>query len=266
MSALFPIDTTLENPSPRCAAKSIAASEIAPLWVASPSPPGCGINGPKDALSGAAISVLMTPMQFGPINRMPNAACRRPDQEGGRNRGAERSGRPRTGLGLGASVGLAAADAAVIGQDVFLGLVAFTSVSGAFMGWLGDRLRGRDVAIGGTLAFSLALGLLFLVLSTRFGGLAVNILFGSILSIAANDVRFIALFAVIALVLVGVMYRPLLFASVDAEIADARGVPVRALSIAFMVLLAITVSASVQVVGVLLIFARSFCRPWRLNN
>jgi zinc/manganese transport system permease protein len=148
-----------------------------------------------------------------------------------------------------------ATGAAVIGQDVFLGLVAFTSVTGAFMGWLGDRLRGRDVAIGGTLAFSLALGLLFLSLSTRFSGLAVNILFGSVLSIAAHNVRFIAAFAALALVLVGVMYRPLLFASVDAEIADARGVPVRGLSIAFMVLLAITVSASVQVVGVLLIFA-----------
>src|ERR671935_1404842 len=148
-----------------------------------------------------------------------------------------------------------ATGAAVIGQDVFLGLVAFTSISGAFMGWLGDRLRGRDVAIGGTLAFSLALGLLFLSLSTRFSGLAVNILFGSILSIAVNDVRFISILAALALLLVGVMYRPLLFASVDAEIADARGVPVRGLSIAFMVLLAITVSASIQVVGVLLIFA-----------
>lgn len=148
-----------------------------------------------------------------------------------------------------------ATGAAVIGQDVFLGLVAFTSVSGAFMGWMGDRLRGRDVAIGGTLAFSLALGLLFLSLSTRFSGLAVNILFGSILSIAANDVRFITALAALALLCVGLMYRPLLFASVDAEIADARGVPVRGLSIAFMVLLAITVSASIQVVGVLLIFA-----------
>jgi zinc/manganese transport system permease protein len=139
--------------------------------------------------------------------------------------------------------------------NVFLGLVAFTSVSGAFMGWMGDRLRGRDVAIGGALAFSLALGLLFLSLSTRFSGLAVNILFGSILSIANNDVRFVAVFAGFALLVLGFMYRPLLFASVDAEIADARGVPVRALSVAFMILLAITVSASVQVVGVLLIFA-----------
>jgi len=148
-----------------------------------------------------------------------------------------------------------ATGAAVIGQDVFVGLLAFTSASGAIMGWLGDRLRGRDVAIGGTLAFSLALGLLFLSLSTRFSGLAVNILFGSILSIAAHNVRFIAAFAGAAVLAIAVMYRPLLFASVDAEIADARGVPVRWLSVAFMVVLGITVSASVQVVGVLLIFA-----------
>jgi zinc/manganese transport system permease protein len=148
-----------------------------------------------------------------------------------------------------------ATGAVVLGQDVFLGLLAFTSVSGAFMGFLGDRLRGRDVAIGGTLAFSLALGSLFLTISTRFAGQAVNILFGNILAIATNDVRFVALFAALALGALGVMFRPLLFASVDAEVADARGVPVRLLSVAFMVLLAITVSASVQVVGVLLIFA-----------
>jgi zinc/manganese transport system permease protein len=148
-----------------------------------------------------------------------------------------------------------ATGAVVLGQDVFLGLLAFTSAIGAFMGVLGDRLRGRDVAIGGTLAFSLALGSLFLTISTRFAGQAINILFGNILAISANDVRFVALFAGVALCALGVMFRPLLFASVDAEIADARGVPVRLLSVAFMVLLAITVSASVQVVGVLLIFA-----------
>src|SRR6185436_19107937 len=80
--------------------------------------------------------------------------------------------------------GSAGATGAVgVGLDPLVGLLAFTTVSGAFMGWLGDRLRGRDIAIGGTLAFSLALGLLFLSLSTRFSGLAVNILFGSILSI-----------------------------------------------------------------------------------
>jgi zinc/manganese transport system permease protein len=148
-----------------------------------------------------------------------------------------------------------ATGAAVLGQDVFLGLLVFTSVTGGFMGLLGDRLRGRDVAIGGTLAFSLALGSLFLTITTRFAGQAVNILFGNVLAISNTDVVLVTGFAVLALLLVGAMYRPLLFSSVDAEIADARGVPVRFLSVAFMVLLAVTVSASVQVVGVLLIFA-----------
>jgi zinc/manganese transport system permease protein len=148
-----------------------------------------------------------------------------------------------------------ATGAVVLGQDVFLGLLAFTSVTGAFMGFLGDRLRGRDVAIGGTLALSLALGSLFLTISTRFAGQAINILFGNILAITTSDVRFVAVFAALALCGVGVMFRPLLFASVDADVADARGVPVRLLSVAFMVLLAVTVSAAVQVVGVLLIFA-----------
>ncbi|GAC1323824.1 MAG: metal ABC transporter permease [Chloroflexota bacterium] len=148
-----------------------------------------------------------------------------------------------------------ATGAVVLGQDVFLGLLVFTSVTGACMGFLGDRLRGRDVAIGGTLAFSLALGSVFLTVSTRFAGQAVNILFGNILAIATSDVRFVTLFAVVGLAAVGVMFRPLVFASVDSEIAEARGVPVRLLSVAFMLVLAITVSASVQVVGVLLIFA-----------
>ena len=73
-------------------------------------------------------------------------------------------------------------------------------------------------------------------------------------------VRRLAPFAVLALLMVGAMYRPLLFSSVDAEIADARGVPVRFLSVAFMVLLAVTVSASVQVVGVLRYLTRRALR------
>src|SRR5437899_10912131 len=63
-----------------------------------------------------------------------------------------------------------ATGAVVLGQDVFLGLVTFTSITGAFMGLLGERLRGRDVAIGGTLAFSLALRSLFLTIPAPFSG------------------------------------------------------------------------------------------------
>jgi zinc/manganese transport system permease protein len=123
------------------------------------------------------------------------------------------------------------------------------------MGILGDKLRGRDVAIGATLAFSLALGSLFLTVSSKLAGEAVNILFGNILAISPADVRFVIVFSGVALLAVGVMYRPLLFASVDPEIAEARGLPVRALGIAFMVLLGFAVATAVQVVGVLLIFA-----------
>ncbi len=148
-----------------------------------------------------------------------------------------------------------ATGAVVINQDPFLGLLVFVSLAGAFMGVLGDRLRGRDVAIGATLAFSLALGSLFLTLSTRLAGAAVNILFGNILAISSNDVRLVIGFSTLALLAVGLMYRPLLFASIDPEIAEARGLPVRFLGVAFMVLLGFAVATAVQVVGVLLIFA-----------
>jgi zinc/manganese transport system permease protein len=148
-----------------------------------------------------------------------------------------------------------ATGAVLVGQDVFLGLLAFTSAAGVLMGILGDKLRGRDVAIGATLAFSLALGSLFLTVSTKLAGEAVNILFGNILAISPSDVRFVVVFAAINLVTVGVMYRPLLFASLDPEIAEARGLPVRGIGIAFMLLLGFAVATAVQVVGVLLIFA-----------
>ena len=148
-----------------------------------------------------------------------------------------------------------ATGAVVISQDPFFGLLAFVSFAGVLMGLLGDKLRGRDVAIGATLAFSLALGSLFLTVSAKLAGEAVNILFGNILAISPSDVRFVIGFSCVALLAVGVMYRPLLFASVDPEIAEARGLPLRGLGVAFMVLLGFAVATAVQVVGVLLIFA-----------
>src|SRR5207248_6491966 len=88
-----------------------------------------------------------------------------------------------------------ATGAIVVQQDPFLGLLVFVSFAGALMGFLGDTLRGRDIAIGATLAFSLALGSLFLTVSTKLAGQAVNILFGNILAISPADVRFVIAFA-----------------------------------------------------------------------
>lgn len=155
-----------------------------------------------------------------------------------------------------AHVGFAGATGAVlVNANVFAGLVTLTTGAGIAMGLLGDRLRARDVAIGTVLAFTMGLGNLFLSLSTRRSGEATSVLFGDLLAISSAQVAFIFAVAVAALVVLGAIYRPLIFASVDAEMAAARGVPVRGLGVLFMVLLALTVAMSVRVVGVLLIFS-----------
>ena len=155
-----------------------------------------------------------------------------------------------------AHVGFAGATGAVlVNANVFAGLITLTTGAGIAMGLLGDRLRARDVAIGTVLAFTMGLGNLFLSLSTRLSGEATSVLFGDLLAISSAQVAFMFAVAVAALVVLGAIYRPLIFASVDAEMAAARGVPVRGLGVLFMVLLALTVAMSVRVVGVLLIFS-----------
>jgi len=153
-------------------------------------------------------------------------------------------------------IGFAGATGAVlVGTAPIVGLLVFTMSAGAVMGALGQRLRGRDVTIGLVMAWSLGLGLLFTRLYKGSANLAIGILFGQIFGITSQDVAvtFVAGFVTVLLVLA--VYRPLLFATLDEEVAEAKGVPVRALSIAFMVVLAVAVSEAVQVVGVLLIFA-----------
>ncbi len=148
-----------------------------------------------------------------------------------------------------------AAAAALLGVSSLLGTFAFTLLAALGMGALGERVRGRDVEIGMVLLFALGLGVLFLKLYTGQGTQTVNILFGSILSVTRNDVFIMLACGSGTLLLLALMFRPLLFASIDPEVALARGVPVRLLSLLFLFLLAITISEAVQVVGVLLIFA-----------
>ena len=153
-------------------------------------------------------------------------------------------------------IGFAGATGAVLtGATPIVGLLVFTMSAGAVMGALGQRLRGRDVTIGLVMAWSLGLGLLFTRLYQGAANLAIGILFGQIFGITSQEVAVTFVAGVLTVVAVVVMYRPLLFATLDEEVAEAKGVPVRGLSIAFMVILAVAVSEAVQVVGVLLIFA-----------
>jgi zinc/manganese transport system permease protein len=148
-----------------------------------------------------------------------------------------------------------AAGAALIGVDPVVGMLVFTLTVGAVMGLLGERVRGRDTVIGIVLAFSLALGYLFSSLYTGNSTEAFALLFGQITGVSTWDVVVTVAASAVALAAVAVMYRPLLFASVDEVVAEARRVPVRTLSVGFMLTLALAVSAAVQVIGVLLIFA-----------
>jgi zinc/manganese transport system permease protein len=123
------------------------------------------------------------------------------------------------------------------------------------IGALGNRLRGRDVTIGIVLAWALGLGVLFLSLYRGYATEAYALLFGQILGISTTDVEVTLVAGVVTLVALVAVYRPLLFSSVDEDLASAKGVPVTALSIGFMAILAVAVTEAVQVVGVLLIFA-----------
>ena len=153
-------------------------------------------------------------------------------------------------------IGFAGATGAVVlGVSPIVGLLAFTISAGVAIGALGNRLRGRDVTIGIVLAWALGLGVLFISLYRGYATEAYALLFGQILGISTSDVIATLAAGLITIVALVAVYRPLLFSSVDEDVASAKGVPVTALSIAFMAILAVAVSEAVQVVGVLLIFA-----------
>jgi zinc/manganese transport system permease protein len=148
-----------------------------------------------------------------------------------------------------------AAGAVLIGVSPVFGLLLFTSVGGIGMTVLGPRASHRDVQIGTVLAFMLGLGVLFISLYTGYATEAYSILFGEILGISTFDVLVTAIAAVAILLLVAVVYRPLLFASLDEDVAEAKGLHMHFLGIVFMLLVALATSIAVQVVGVLLIFS-----------
>jgi len=155
-----------------------------------------------------------------------------------------------------AHVGFAgAAGAVLVGVNPLAGLFAFTTGASVLMGTLGKRVSERDVQIGTVLAFMLGLGVLFISLYSGYATEAYSLLFGQVLGVSASDVLVTLIAAVLVLGTFALLYRPLLFSSLDAEVAEARGIPVARLGIAFMVLVAIATSIAVQVIGILLIFA-----------
>jgi zinc/manganese transport system permease protein len=155
-----------------------------------------------------------------------------------------------------AHIGLPGATGAfLLGLPVGLGLGVFCVGGALVIGALGKRAGDREVATGTVLALATGFGLFFNSLATKNSSTMTNVLFGNLLAITGDQLStFTALLALLAVTMVFI-YRPLLFASVNAPVAEAKGVPVKALSIVFMALLGVAVTMAVQAVGTLLLFA-----------
>jgi zinc/manganese transport system permease protein len=151
------------------------------------------------------------------------------------------------------------AGAALIGVPAIWGYFVFCAAGGLAIGrFSGGGRRSwseQSATIGSVQALALGLGFLFVSLYGGVLGDLDNLLFGTFLGISDGQVLVLLGVAVVSVAALAALGRPLLFASVDADVASARGVPVRRLGIVFLVLLGLAVAATSQVTGVLLVFA-----------
>ena len=148
-----------------------------------------------------------------------------------------------------------AAFALLIGANVVFGSLTGSVIAALLLGLMGIRARDRNSIIGVIMPFGLGLGILFLALYEGRAANKFGLLTGQIVSVDQVQLALLAGCAVVVMIALGAIWRPLTFASVDPELAEARGVPVRGLSLMFMFLLGISVALSIQVVGALLVLA-----------
>jgi zinc/manganese transport system permease protein len=149
----------------------------------------------------------------------------------------------------GAAAGLLVANNPVVGA--LIGAVVVAVLISVF----GNRQQDRDSAIGVILAFGMGIGVLLLSFYQGFATAATNILFGNIFGVSGSQLVILLVICLIVMTVMGVCYRPLLFASVDPDAAEARGVPVGRLGLLFMIVLALSVTGAAQVVGTLLVLS-----------
>jgi zinc/manganese transport system permease protein len=152
-----------------------------------------------------------------------------------------------------------AAGAVLIGVAASYGYFAFCLAGALVIAALPRTGRGgysEESAVTGTVqTFALACGFLFVALYKGFLNGINALLFGSFLGITSGQVALLGAVAAVSLAILGVSGRPLTFASIDPEVARARNVPVRALSVAFLLLLGAATAEASQITGALLVFA-----------
>ena len=148
-----------------------------------------------------------------------------------------------------------AAVALLLGLDVVLGSVFGSFAAALILAVLGARARDRNSAVAVLMPFGLGIGILALALYPGRAANKFGLLTGQIVAVDDPKLGYLIVISIVVLVTLAIVWRPLLFASLDAEVAAARGVPTKALGLAFMLLLALTAAAAVQVIGVLLVLA-----------
>ncbi|MFF7162279.1 metal ABC transporter permease [Streptomyces sp. NPDC008086] len=146
-----------------------------------------------------------------------------------------------------------ASAALLLGVNIVAGSIVGSILAAGTIGLLGSRARDRNSVIGTIMPFGLGLGVLFLALYKGRAANKFGILTGQIVAVDTPQMSWLLGTSAVVLVALAVMWRPLAFASADPEVAEARGVPVRALSFAFMIVLGLAVALSVQIVGALLV-------------
>ncbi|MFC5993746.1 metal ABC transporter permease [Pseudonocardia hispaniensis] len=147
------------------------------------------------------------------------------------------------------------AAALLAGVSVGAGAVAGAVVAGFVFGLLGLRQRERDAVIGVVLAFGLGLGVLLLALYSGRASNKFGLLTGSIVSVDSTNLAVLGVVATLVVLVLAILYRPLLFASTDPDVALARGVPVRLLSVVFAVLIGLATALAVPIVGAILVLS-----------
>ena len=146
-----------------------------------------------------------------------------------------------------------ASAALLLGVNIVAGSIVGSLIAAGAIGLLGSRARDRNSVIGTIMPFGLGLGVLFLALYKGRAANKFGLLTGQIVAVDTPQMSWLLGTSAVVLVSLAVMWRPLSFASADPEVAEARGVPVRALSFAFMIVLGLAVALSVQIVGALLV-------------
>jgi zinc/manganese transport system permease protein len=146
-----------------------------------------------------------------------------------------------------------AAIALLIGFNVALGATFGSIVAAIIIAIMGTRAKDRNSIIAVLMPFGLGIGILALALYEGRAANKFGLLTGQIIAVDDPQVIWLIATATIVVIALLVIWRPLSFASLDPEVAEARGVPTKALGIIFMLLLALAVAAALQIVGALLV-------------